>query len=227
LPGPNQRAIQGKVVDSRAAPLAGVVVCACWKPGEKLVPEVPEEAMTTDAQGEFKGVVGYNGRPLTLLAVDAEGKLGGTVPVDEKSIDSALTIRMEPLIVVRGELKAPETGVVPAGTGISISAGTGSSIIRGLTGGPKFQFRLPPGEFKFTVYRTAAVQKVVRKQLSLSRESPQFDLGVLDLQLTILGRLQGKELPPWSVAEARGIDKGVTLSDLKGKWVVLEFWGYW
>lgn len=37
----------------------------------------------------------------------------------------------------------------------------------------------------------------------------------------------GKPAPEISVSAARGIESDLKLSDLKGKWVVLEFWGHW
>lgn len=36
-----------------------------------------------------------------------------------------------------------------------------------------------------------------------------------------------KLAPEIKVTDARGIGKDVTLASLKGKWVVLEFWGHW
>src|SRR5262249_51129553 len=35
------------------------------------------------------------------------------------------------------------------------------------------------------------------------------------------------ELPAWTLADARGVKKDVTLADYRGKWVLVDFWGYW
>ena len=37
----------------------------------------------------------------------------------------------------------------------------------------------------------------------------------------------GNTPPRWQVTAARGLDSDVVLDDLKGRWVLLEFWGYW
>ena len=54
-----------------------------------------------------------------------------------------------------------------------------------------------------------------------------LDLGTLDLTPTAITRSIGKRLPPWTVTDARGVAKTVTLDDFRGKWVLLEFWGFW
>jgi len=36
----------------------------------------------------------------------------------------------------------------------------------------------------------------------------------------------GKVLPDWTVTEARNAKQDVKLADFKGKWVLLEFWGF-
>lgn len=37
----------------------------------------------------------------------------------------------------------------------------------------------------------------------------------------------GKAAPAWRVTEARGAKNTIKLSDFKGKWVAIEFWGFW
>ena len=44
---------------------------------------------------------------------------------------------------------------------------------------------------------------------------------------TEIAKHVGKEPPPLRVTDARGLNTGVRLADLKGKWVLIEFWGFW
>jgi thiol-disulfide isomerase/thioredoxin len=42
-----------------------------------------------------------------------------------------------------------------------------------------------------------------------------------------MARHYGKEPPPWRVTGARGINQDVQLADFRGRWVVIDFWGFW
>jgi hypothetical protein len=52
------------------------------------------------------------------------------------------------------------------------------------------------------------------------------DMGTVDRRATVF-KHKGRELPPWTISDARGVPKTVKYSDFKGKWVLLEFWGFW
>jgi thiol-disulfide isomerase/thioredoxin len=56
--------------------------------------------------------------------------------------------------------------------------------------------------------------------------SKPLALGEIKIQLTKLNRLLGQEMPDFSVTEARNTESK-KLKDFKGKWVLLEFWGFW
>lgn len=38
---------------------------------------------------------------------------------------------------------------------------------------------------------------------------------------------KGKDAPAWNITDAKGLPATSKLADFKGKWVVLDFWGYW
>lgn len=69
--------------------------------------------------------------------------------------------------------------------------------------------------------------KRIEKLVTLNAELAKEDLGCINLEATTFAKLQGKKAPDWNVTEARGLEKGVKVSDFKGKWLLLEFWGYW
>jgi thiol-disulfide isomerase/thioredoxin len=67
----------------------------------------------------------------------------------------------------------------------------------------------------------------VSKNVTLKADQPDLDLGTIELPATVLGMYKGKELPPWKIIDARGVKKDVTLADYRGKWVLVDIWGYW
>ena len=90
----------------------------------------------------------------------------------------------------------------------------------------EFSVLLPPGEYDLNGYGSDVVG--IHKPLSIQTSTgPDLDLGTLDLPATFLARHKGKELPNWKLADARGVKKDVTLADYRGKWVLVDFWGYW
>jgi thiol-disulfide isomerase/thioredoxin len=89
----------------------------------------------------------------------------------------------------------------------------------------EFSMLLPPGEYDMNAYGSDVTG--IHKPLTLRTGERDLDLGTLDLLATFLARHKGKELPPWTLADARGVKKDVTLADYRGKWVLVDFWGHW
>jgi len=58
-------------------------------------------------------------------------------------------------------------------------------------------------------------------------QGAELDLGTIDLPATKLAKLYGEPAPELTISAARGIDRQMRLADLRGKFVVLEFWGHW
>ena len=90
----------------------------------------------------------------------------------------------------------------------------------------KFTFRLPPGKYLFgSIGRHVSHDTQV---IELTSDEPVFDLQkVYPTKLKHIARFYGKKPPLWNVTAARGIEQNVKLSNFKGKWLLLEFWGYW
>ena len=92
--------------------------------------------------------------------------------------------------------------------------------------GEKISLQLPPGDYRLSYYATDCIA-ANNKAVTVAAHAKEVDLGTIDLAPTVLSQLYGKVPPEWSVSEARGIDRAVRLADFKGKWVLLEFWGFW
>ena len=86
--------------------------------------------------------------------------------------------------------------------------------------------KLPPGEYRWVGHSRPDDYEQETRKLALS-PGKAVDLGAIDLRPTTIKRSYGKNPPAIRVTDARGIRPIIQLSDLRGKWVVIDFWGYW
>lgn len=115
----------------------------------------------------------------------------------------------------------------------------------------RFEFLIPPGDYQLDAYAISDV-KVDNidlrvhpaPTLSLDGKMKNHNLGVLELSLAppdindvrgaaiAEGTWQnitdhfGKPCPQWHATDVRDLPKGATISDFRGKWVLLVFWGF-
>ena len=89
----------------------------------------------------------------------------------------------------------------------------------------EFEFILPAGKYALRSYGTDVLD--IKQTVTLSADRPEFDFGTLDLKASPIAKLKGKPAPGWEITAARGVKPQAKLADYKGKWVYLEFWGFW
>jgi len=192
---------------------------------------------TTDAEGRFRARLELYGNPepFILLAFDAT-RARGALGVWNPNAPALLELELQPTTRVHGRFAFAETKATPSWTNVYITYALSENVDgvprtrdeRILSWGSKdatFDFRLPPGTYWFDGYGADSLN--VKKELRLAPNQAELDLGVLELPQTILARHLGKPAFPWTLSDARGLAKDTKLADFRGKWVVLEFWGYW
>ncbi|MHC5544623.1 TlpA disulfide reductase family protein, partial [Singulisphaera rosea] len=96
------------------------------------------------------------------------------------------------------------------------------------TSSATFDLSVPPGQYEFQGYGTYTdFRRAAKRSLTLKADTPDVDLGTIDLTPTPMATQFGKEAPNIKVTDARGVGPKVKLADYRGKWVVLEFWASW
>lgn len=217
--------IAGQVVDGGGKPVAGALVGEHWhiQDGRPMEPDRPTRA---DGDGRFVLEIERNGRDRLIKAIDPSGKLGGLVVISAQGPDGAVRIELAPLVEVRGRFESEQAGR---------SLGMVATIVNRLperlrvvatqSESERFVLTLPPGRYEIIGKESGRHLEPVR-EVRLAPGRP-VDLGTIVLPLTSITRLAGKAPPPWHITAARGVAKTVTLSDYRGKWLVLEFWGFW
>lgn len=221
--------VVGKVVDAKGQGVGDVTIATFWTRSYRGAHKgilTPYRDATTDAQGQFTIELQLYGRDSALLAMDRDRRLGGLVLVSAKQPEKPLSITLVPLARVHGTLSCNELGKPPTWTNIYLSAMPGTArVMSNESQQADFDVLLPPGTYQLWAYGTDVDD--LRKEITIKEGTADFDLKTIDLPATIIAKHKGKAPPKWNVTDARGLKKDVTLADFKGKWVLMEFWGFW
>lgn len=224
------------VVRDASGPVSGASIGSFWTSAEgSLIPFFG--GATSDAEGRFRASLELHGnpQPLALLAFDAT-RARGALGVWNPNAPAPLELTLVPTTRVHGRFAYAETKATPSWTNVYIT----TTLSENVDGVPRtrderilswsskdatFDFRLPPGTYWFDGYGTDSLN--VKQELRLAPNQAELDLGAVELPQTIVARHIGKPAFPWTLSDARGLAKDAKLADFRGKWVVLEFWGYW
>lgn len=129
-------------------------------------------------------------------------------------------------IQVQGRLLCPSLGRPPVDVMVAaFPARSERPVVRSSWTQGRFQIRLKPGEYMLQL-EGVEIQPMVLN-LMVPDDSPAIDLGDVELEPSILAASYGKPPPDWLITEARGIPDSLTPADLKGRWTLLVFWGFW
>jgi len=216
--------IKGKVVDAEGKPVAGVEVATFWDSGPQGMAGV--RGATTDAAGAFSLTAENYGRTLALLALGKDRKLGATSFVRADATGEEQELRLEPTVTLSGRFTCSDLQAAPPWTMVYVMLDPGGIRVAQCSSmAADFSFVLPSGDYKFHMYGTD-VQGRGDERFVEGTEGA-IDFGAIDLRATTIAKLYGKPPPPWKVTDARGVGKDATPAKFKGKWLLLEFWGFW
>jgi hypothetical protein len=224
--------VTGKVVDAKGQAVEGATVASFWMrsargndgQGESSIK--PVRGVRTDREGRFTLELQLYGRDGALLAMDRGQRMGGSVIVKAKGPIEPITITLGPLVRVHGLFSCTELGKPPTWTNLYVSLmPSGVRLVMNDSREAKFDVLVPPGTYQLWGYGTDVAD--LRKDITAKADTPDLDLGTLDLPATIIAKHKGKSPPQWNLTDARGVKKDVRLADFKGKWVLMEFWGFW
>jgi thiol-disulfide isomerase/thioredoxin len=219
--------VKGRVVDETGKPVVGLEISRIWN-SDRDGQLRPLEPVKSAADGTFSlELTFFNGQPNVLATIDPKRKRGGLVVVEVKNASEPVTIQVGPLVHYHGKYESKELGEPVGWTNTMLFVTPGNvRFYQYQSKDSLFDFWLPPRTYLLSGYGSSDVGRH-RRELTLLIDKLDVDAGVVDLAASKIAKLKGKEAPTLLATDARGVKKNTQISDYKGKWVALEFWGYW
>lgn len=214
------------VVNDTGQPVPKADVGLFWQVKDGVMATFPDLSAITDAAGKAVLRVEDRGEKRPVLVLSADRKRGAWAGVSQADADKTVTVALGPTVRMTGEIACKELNTKPEWANTYVTpGGFKARAVQHSTKEARYDFILPAGKYQLWSYGTDVEDD--KRTVELTADRPEHDLGVIDLKASPVAKLKGKVPPAWTIADARGVKKEVKLSDYKGKWVYLEFWGHW
>ena len=218
-----------QAVDENDQPISEVEIASRWildlKPEQLFKPAF--NIGTTDKEG--KCIIEFDNKyqqEHVALAYSADRKLSGVAIVESQDAGETVKIRMMPVISVKAKYFCPYTKEAPEWSNTIVSIeGIKGYFFEYRSKDGEIEYPLPPGTWNLRMYGQGIIAK--KEKLVTNADEPIHDLGKINFEVDAMVKLRGKPAPELTIVDKRGVDNDFKLSDLKGKWVLLEFWGFW
>ena len=201
---------------------AGFIESGKWRP------------FVTDASGKTQMFAENISREsLALVARKASRKLVGIKPVSRKDVvaafnnKSVIVISLEPECRVHGRLQSIglenlNRTLTWANANLEVD---GRRVFECNSSKQEFEFFVPHGTYLIEAYGRDAY--FTHRTFTVPAGSTDIELEVLDLPASAMAKLVGKPAPEIADVMAWKNSKPLTLADLRGQYVLLEFFGHW
>jgi hypothetical protein len=208
-----------------AKPVTGVILLPSGKPaaGADLAPiytlqngkVVAAEGTKTDARGRFQITPARWMRG--FIAYSADRKYAASLG----KLQNGQRIRLQK--TGSFSVAFTESGKPATDGSLMLSSQEGASFQ--FYGAASYQVPVPPSTYNFDFF-SMTFDAPTLKPIKI-KAGQKVALGPQKLTKNALAKMVGNDAAPISVAEARGVEPTVQLKDFLGKWVLLEFWGFW
>ncbi|MEQ1904444.1 MAG: hypothetical protein ABL888_09685 [Pirellulaceae bacterium] len=207
-------------------PVVGADVSTLWEADNGQMTPTHPFAVVTNSKGNAEFRIEDWGQPRPLLILSADRALGRVVGISKKDDGTELKITLTRTVKVKGKLFCEDLNLSPLFPYNVVTAdGFRNPMVNCSTSNATFEFALPIGKYTLKSYGLNVTP--TKTVVDLNEEEPVLDLGTINLPATPIAKLIGKPAPDLFVSEVRGIEKSFKLSDYRGRWVYLEFWGFW
>ena len=170
---------------------------------------------------------GFLKRYGVVIVRDSRRGLVALASIEPAQLGSTLDVHLVPECHVSGKLISPdlaEKGRAVVWSNVYLWIGKRRAMWC-ISEHAAFHFNLPPGEYRLHAYGVGTYTKVV----SITVRPEQRELTVEPMALPAFKLVQMEGLPAPDLREVAAWKNGPAqnVSNLKGKVIVLDFWGYW
>lgn len=219
------------VVGPDGKPAAGALVCQhmSWRDGIDRK-EPPRWEFVQELKCDADGTVAIPREKLRngqLIARNAASDAIGLASVSPaKFAVGTFRIELRQQVKVTGTLTCEE--LTRAGQPIGWAGGyllyNGTPVAFYSSQNGKFEFLAPPGKYTLNMYGSEVGTRFV--DITVPENRSEYAVEPIDLPAVAFALLKGKPAPELiDVTGWKG--EKVKFADLKGKYVLVEFWGYW
>ncbi|MCA9064081.1 MAG: TlpA family protein disulfide reductase [Planctomycetaceae bacterium] len=163
-----------------------------------------------------------------LIARHEERRLVGISNLN-RSGDDNITMKVHPECVITGKMECLELqrkGMAPERNWLNVSA-NGQLFVEHYSNATEFEFFLPPGQYTLLARGADGGTLAAQRTLVVPEGVAAMELSPLQLSLKPSRDIAGQPAPELVDVIAWKGDGPRSLADLKGKVVLLDFWGYW
>jgi RNA polymerase sigma factor (sigma-70 family) len=221
-----------RVVDSSGVPVAGARIGAGATASSRDARSdwqffVPRGESDAAGVAELMSVKAIEQKKTLLYVLQDRLGLAGFKEVSGVDLGETVTVTVLPACRVRGKLTSSGMAELkrPIGwTNVYLYRGTERSLSFS-SESQEYHFDVPPGTYKLSAYGTDL--ETVETEIEVKNGMRNLEVGTIDLPPTKLATLLGRPAPELQRIKAWKNGGPVRLADLRGKVVVLDFWGYW
>lgn len=241
----------GKVVDDKGKAVKDAQVGILWTfDGKKFE---ADQTIEVGKDGSFAGELDVAAdKPVVLMAFDKTQKRGGFEVLAPADFDSGRKIEIDNLVSLTGNFDVSNIGGNPAVVEMVFGGPVGDQSAPAfhveLPAKKRFNIKVPGGKYILSVGCSGGKReprellvpngktthdikdKLVLSPISSRQPRKADEESTREDKNPNKGKAakEGSGAPPaLNITDASGVPKTVKLSDYKGKWVLLEFWGYW
>ena len=217
--------LKGRVINKTNTPVPDCIISNHWVfYPDRPVCRTSRRNAITDSSGRFELHLRDHSASRCFLMLNLQQEKGRLLILDTIGSRDSLEIVLSDLVAIQGRIETPLKKPIDHGD-ISIIVGVRNQGVIGHAhpdSRGQFSLLLPPGEYLFGGEGEQFLSFV--RFLVVRPGANSVELEPIKLEPTAMGELFGNRAPDWKITSAIPPAFGAKPSDLRGKWILIDFW---